>query len=409
MNFSTKDELDRQLLSDEENLVFSLEEYKNAKANLRKARITSITNKLLAPYRRFKIEQAIAKYDAMLERLEKKREKELRRAEKLQEMEQKRERRQAQGDFKAAIRERRKEDIINFANDTKEKTINFGKEIGSDFSDTFSYIREMGTSRVSTAASFVSSVKNTAIKKIKENTTIDLIIKKTIEDVKLKYATDKYNKALDKKTKKEEQERREKLNAEMELDEVVRADYKRRDIPFSNINEKIQKVSRQSSYMGKATNRVVKYFKSKKDEVITSVNNKILDAGIGVDLKAYVTISKVSMAKSKIITTFNNKLDKIKEKTDNAIGDAIVGVQDTMDSINSYLNKVKGDIQQTIEDRKDRIDRKKDMVAALREQDERDIAIKRAQLDSMREALKTVNNTGDIFSNAPSLEVGRAK
>ena len=90
------EELDRELLSDEERVVSSLEEYKNAKATLRKARITSISNKLLAPFRRFRIEQAIAKYDAMIEKLEKKREKEIRRAEKLQEKEVRLERKQLQ-------------------------------------------------------------------------------------------------------------------------------------------------------------------------------------------------------------------------------------------------------------------------------------------------------------------------
>ena len=70
----TLEELDRELLSDEERLVSSLEEYKNANPMLRKPRITSISNKLLAPFRRFKIEQAIAKYDAMIEKIEKKRE-----------------------------------------------------------------------------------------------------------------------------------------------------------------------------------------------------------------------------------------------------------------------------------------------------------------------------------------------
>ena len=73
----TLEELNRELLSDEERLVSSLREYKNAKATLRKARITSVTNKLLAPYRRFQINKAIAKYEAMIEKLEKKREKRL--------------------------------------------------------------------------------------------------------------------------------------------------------------------------------------------------------------------------------------------------------------------------------------------------------------------------------------------
>ena len=68
----TLEELDRELLSDEERLVSSLQEREVAKealkasrVALRKARITSISNKLLAPYRRFRIEKAIAKYDAI--------------------------------------------------------------------------------------------------------------------------------------------------------------------------------------------------------------------------------------------------------------------------------------------------------------------------------------------------------
>ena len=174
----TLEELDRELLSDEERLVSSLEEYKNAKAMLRKARITSISNKLLAPYRRFRIEQSIAKYDAMIEKIEKKREKEIRRAEKLQEKEQKLERKQAKADFKAAIRDKRKEDIVNFVNDRKDDIISFGEEIGSEVSDSFSYIREMGASKVSSASSFAINVKNSAIKKVKANTTIDLTMKK---------------------------------------------------------------------------------------------------------------------------------------------------------------------------------------------------------------------------------------
>lgn len=398
MNYTTIDDIEEELKSYEEKVVASLkatedakEELKVLRAKLRKDRIASVSKKLLAPYRKFRIYTAMAKRDLMIKALEKK-----------QELDEKR------LDFLQAL-EDKKDDVVSFANDTKDNVIDFGKEIGSEVSDTFSYIREMGASRVSMTASFVVSVKNTTIKKVKENTTIDLIIRNAIEDAKLKYATDKYNKALDKMAKKEEQERREKLNADMKLDEVVREDYKERNVPFSNINEKIQKASRQSSYMGKATNRVVKYFKSKKDDVITAINNKILDVGIAVDLNALATINKVSMAKSKISTTFNNKLDKIKEKADNVIGDTIVNAQDTMDSINSSLNRFKGNIHQAIEDRKDRSDRKKDMVAALREQDEREIAIKKARLDSMREALNTVNNIGDVFSNAPSLEVGRTK
>ena len=51
------EELDRELLSDEERLVSSLEEYKNEKATQRKARSTTSSNKLLAPHRGYRIEQ----------------------------------------------------------------------------------------------------------------------------------------------------------------------------------------------------------------------------------------------------------------------------------------------------------------------------------------------------------------
>ena len=43
------------------------------------------------------------------------------------------------------------------------------------------------------------------------------------------------------------------------------------------------------------------------------------------------------------------------------------------------------------------------------EQDEKELAIKRAQLDSMRQAMEAVNQDSDIFSNAPSIDVSRKK
>ena len=68
----TLEELEKELLSDEERLTSSLEKYKSAKADLRKARITSISNKLLAPYRRFRIKVNIVKSDLMVEAIKKK-------------------------------------------------------------------------------------------------------------------------------------------------------------------------------------------------------------------------------------------------------------------------------------------------------------------------------------------------
>ena len=385
----TLEELDRELLSDEERLVSSLEEYKNAKAMLRKARITSISNKLLAPYRRFRIEQSIAKYDAMIEKIEKKREKEIRRAGKLQEKEQKLERKQAKADFKAAIRDKRKEDIVNFVNDRKDDIISFGEEIGSEVSDSFSYIREMGASKVSSASSFAINVKNSAIKKVKENTTIDLTIKNAIEEVRLKYTTNKINRAEEQKKKEEEQARLEELNNAINFDEGVKIELKSRDVPFSNINEKIQKASRQSSYMGKATNRVVRYFKSKKDKLVSDISDKVYETGFNIRVSAYETMGKVSKSMSQIKTVFNNELSDLKANVNDRYNDIKRDIKEKVDSVSYAYQEVK---------------EKKEVERANKEQE---LAIKRAQLDSMREALEAVNNTGDIFSNAPSLDVAR--
>ena len=327
------EELDRELLSDEERLVSSLEEYKNAKATLRKARINSISNKLLTPYRRFRIEQSIAKYDAMIEKLEKKREKEIRRAEKLQEKEEMERRKQAKADFKAAIRDKRKEDIVNFVNDRKDDIISFGKEIGSEVSDSFSYIRERGASRVSSASSFAINVKNSAIKKVKENTTIDLTIKNAIEEVKLKYATNKYNRAVEQKKKEEEQVRLEALNNAINFDEGVKIELKSRDVPFSNIDEKIQKASRQSSYMGKATNRVVRYFKSKKDKLVGDISDKVYETGFNIRVSAYETMGKVSKSMSQIKTVFNNELNDLKANVNDRYNDIKRDIKEKVDSV----------------------------------------------------------------------------
>ena len=397
----TLEELDRELLSDEERLVSSLEEYKNAKAMLRKARITSISNKLLAPFRRFKIEQAIAKYDAMIEKIEKKREKEIRRAEKLQEKEEKLERKQAKEDFKVAIRDKRKEDIVNFVNDRKDDVINFvddkksdvinfGREISSEVSDTFSYIREIGASRVSSASSFAINVKNSAIKKVKENTKIDLIIKNAIEEVRIKYAINKYNKTVEQKKKEKEQAKLEELDNAINFDEGVKIELKSRDVPFSNINEKIQKARKQWSYMGKATNRVVRYFKSKKDNIVSNAQDKVIETELKMVVNAYDVMGKVSNGMSQIRTVFNNELNDLKA------------------NVNDRYNDIKRDIKGKVDRVSYAYQDYKDKTEDERIQKEQDISIKRAQLDSMREALKAVNNTGDVFGDASSLGVGKA-
>ena len=369
----TLEELDRQLESNEELLAASLENYKNAKASLRKARITSVSNKLLAPFKRFQINLAVAKYDAMIERIEKKREKE---RVKLEKMQQREARKEAKEDFKAAIREKLKEDINNFIDDKKEKIENITLDV-----------KNMGKGVVSKTSSFVSNVNNSLITKMKENTTIDLTIKNAIEDMKLKYATNKYNKAV-------EQKKEEKINNAINFDEGVKIELKQKDVPFANIEEKIQKASKKNSYMGKATNRVVRYFKDKRDKA----KEMILDTEINIIGNAFEVMGKVSMTKSRISTVFNNK-----------ISDLMVNVDDKVKDIKTSAIEFKDNINDSIANRRKLKERKKDMIAALREQDEKDIAIKKAQLDSMREAINAVNNTGDIFGDSPSFDVRRTK
>ena len=380
-------ELDEQLKSAEEEVVSSLEEYKNAKATLRKARITSISTKLLAPFRRFRIEQAIAKYDAMIEKLEKKREKEIRRAEKLQEKEVRLERKQAKADFKVAIRDKRKEDIVNFVNDRKDDVINFvddkksdvinfGREISSEVSDTFSYIREIGASRVSSASSFVGSVKNSAIKKVQENTKIDLIIKNAIEDIRLRQYTNKVNREYEKGQNALEAARLEKINSDIKHDEEIKASYKERDVPFSNINEKIQEVSMNNCYIGRATNKAVDYIKEKYWDF--RVEKAVVTHKIG---------GYISSKSSKLFTVFNNQLNNLESVLES-------GIDKMSDGIDFAKNR--------LEERKVRI-------AESRKESERELAIKEAQRKSMEEALRELSGTDDIFANAPSLEVGRTR
>ena len=401
MNIMTNEELDRLLESDAKKLAASLNEYKKVKAKLREDRIASIATKFLAPYRRFRIEQAIAKYDAMIEKIEKKREKEIRKAEKLQEKEQKLERKQAKADFKAAIRDKRKEDIVNFvndrkddvidfANDKKSDVIDFGKDIGSEVSDTFDYIKKMGANRVSSVSSFVSNVSNSTLKKVRENTTIDLTIKNAIEDIQLKYATAKFNRAVEQKKKEEEKAREQELDDAINFDEGVKIELKDRDVPFSNINEKTQKARKQWSYMGKATNRVVRYFKSKKDNLFSDIHSKALETEGKMIVNAYDVMGRVSKGMSQIKTVFNSEFNDIKDIAKGRYNDIKRDIKNNMDRVSYAYQDYK------------------DENEAKREGKEQDLAIKRAQLDSMREALKAVNNTGDVFADAPSLSVGRA-
>lgn len=371
--YETLTDIDRGLVNDEEILNSSLMQYKEAKANYRKAKIASISNKLLAPYRRFKVEVKIARYDAMIEKLNKEIAKEAKRLEKIEERNAKKEERR----LKAEDRDRKIEEFNDKINSKLDK-------VGLNLSF-------MGNSVVSSASSTLISIKNYAITKFKANTTIDLVIKDAIEGLKLKYVTNKYNKAVEKMEKDNVNDSGNAIN----FDDGVGIDYTNK--------EKTNKVSKNKNYMGKATNRVISYYKGKIDKVVEKVDDKLFDVKAGITYAGFVATS----TKDKLGIVFNNKIDAFKKKANNFVADTMVAVSDKMDDISSSINRFNADVAQKLEDRKIRDEKKKDMIAALREQDEKNISIKRAQLDSMREALNAVNQSGDIFANAPSLEMGK--
>ena len=382
-------ELDEQLKSAEEEVVSSLEEYKNAKATLRKARITSISTKLLAPFRRFRIEQAIAKYDAMIEKIEKKREKEIRRAEKLQEKEERLERKQAKADFKAAIRDKRKEDIANFIDEKKDSVINFGKEIGSEVSDSFSHIRDMGASRVSSVASFVINVKNSLIVTLDKKTTLHRDIESKILNYRENKANRDYEKAvMDAKARQIQEEINNSIAREREFSDDV------------TIRQRFNKINKNKSYMGTATNRVVDYFRGKKNKL----DDKIFDAKVEVA----VIGAKVSRVKSKVAMAFNSQINNLKNKADNFIGNTIVAVDNTYNNIKEGINDKVNQVASAMEHRSEVKQRKEDMISAINEEEKRRNKIREEQLNMRRDLINNINK-GDIFEGATPVIDGGMK
>ncbi len=398
----TLEELDRELLSDEERLVSSLQEREAAKealkasrVALRKARITSISNKLLAPYRRFRIEKAIAKYDAMIERIEKEQEKQRVKEEKLRQKEAKKE---AKADFKAAIRDKRKEDIVNFVNDRKDDVINFAndkksdvidfsKGIASEVSDTFDYIREMGSSRVSSASSFISNVKTSLIATLDKKTTLHRDIGSKILDYKEKKVDRDYEKSLENAKSRQIQE---------EINNSIRREANRSD--DITIKEKYSRITKEKNYMGKATNRVIEYFRTKKNKL----DDIVFDSKVNMAYMGY----KASSVKNKIMTVFNNQISSLKNKADNFIGNTMVAASDTYNNIKEGINDKISDISSSIEHRNEIKQRKEDMINAINEEEKRRNKIREEQLKMRRQTIENINN-GDIFEGAtPVIEGG---
>lgn len=341
-----QEKLDDVIESLEEELLESLKRSKELKASIRKNKIIKITNRLLNPYRQFKIKVSIAKYDIMMEKLEKKRQKDIKKAEELEQKMREEVRLQRIKDFNTAIRDKRKENITNFIDDKKDKI--------SNVVDTLKNIK---SGVVTSKSSFVVNVKNEVIDKVRENTTLDLKIQNAIENLKLKRAYREYDKAYEKNKQENEQ---------YLIDKAV---------PFANINNLVSTARKEKCYLGRASKRAVLYVKNK-------VNNKALDIGIKADLYAFVISSKISKNKSKIMTVFNNQLDKLNNRAN--------------DFVDRRLDAIKKDDGITSLE-------KKDIINTLRTDKEKDLAIKRAQLESMRKAVESINQSGDIFANATPL------
>lgn len=354
MKYMLPEEIDRGLKNDEENLARKLREYKTAKASLRKARITSISNKLLAPFRRFRASLIIARYEVVLKRLEKEKERARRRAEKLQEKEQVAARKQSKEAFKDAIRDQRRENIENFFDDKKSRIIDFSKDVSFGINNALYNFKDYGSCKITSTSSFMISAKKSVIDKVKQSTTIDLAIKNAIAEFELNRARNKYNKAVE--------------------------EHKKETVPFYNIKEKIQKARSSGSYMGKATNRVINYFKTKKEKL----TDKVLETQYNLTLDAYTVMGKVSRAKSKLTIEFNNQIDKFKGR-----------VNSLKESINGKIDNVKTSYENMKENIKNRRDEKN-----------RDISIKRAQLESLRQATENINHTGNLTRNAHILDGG---
>ena len=276
----------------------------------------------------------------------KKRQKDIKKAEELEQKMREEARLQRIKDFNTAIRDKRKENITNFIDDKKDKI--------SNVVDTLKNIK---SGVVTSKSSFVVNVKNEVIDKVRENTTLDLKIQNAIENLKLKRAYREYDKAYEKNKQENEQ---------YLIDKAV---------PFANINNLVSTARKEKCYLGRASKRAVLYVKNK-------VNNKSLDIGIKADLYAFAISSKISKSKSKLQTVFNNQLDKLNNRAN--------------DFVDRRLDAIKKDDGITSLERKD-------IINTLRTDKEKDLAIKRAQLESMREAMESINQSGDIFANATPL------
>ena len=167
---------------------------------------------------------------------------------------------------------------------------------------------------------------------------------------------------------------------------------------YITIKEKYSRITKEKNYMGKATNRVIEYFRTKKNKL----DDIVFDSKVNMVYMGY----KASSVKNKIMTVFNNQISSLKNKADNFIGNTMVAASDTYNNIKEGINDKISDISSSIEHRNEIKQRKEDMINAINEEEKRRNKIREEQLKMRRQTIENINN-GDIFEGAtPVIEGG---
>ena len=156
--------------------------------------------------------------------------------------------------------------------------------------------------------------------------------------------------------------------------------------------------------MGTATNRVVDYFRGKKNKL----DDKIFDAKVNMAYANSVVTLKASRTKSKIATAFNSQINNLKNKADNFIGNTMVAASDTYNNIREVANNKMSEISSAMEHRSEVKQRKEDMISAINEEEKRRNMIREEQLKMRRDLTDKINN-GDIFEGAAPVVNGGMK
>ena len=357
--------------------------YIEAKADYRKALLGSVSNKLLSPIKRARKEISIVKSRMIAEYESKKQEILLKQIELIDAKNQKLE------DATSYI-ESVKSNAKEFGNNALEGASALFNENLQRGKDTIDNIKSKGINVVNSTSCFMINVKTSLITSLDKRTTLH----RDLESKILDYKENKINKEYEKKV--------EEVRAKQVQEEINNSVAREKEYSDDvTIRERFNKISRNKSYMGTATNRVLDYFRSKKSKL----DDKIFDAKVEIAFMG----AKVSRTKSKVATAFNSQINNLKNKVDNVIGNTMVALDDRINNVKDTVNDKINDISSVIEHRNEVKQRKEDMISALNEDEKRVNDIRRAQLEMRKQALANINN-GDIFSGAtPVIERGMKK